>query len=82
MSKTVTIYCLDVSEGMSEKILDPSTNEEVQKLDLAKEYIQRKIAPKVSRQDGWESSTRRELPSTYPSCPLRSSRDERRNMPV
>jgi hypothetical protein len=47
MSKTVTIYCLDVSEGMNEKVLDPSTYEEVPKIDLAKEYIQRKIAPKV-----------------------------------
>jgi hypothetical protein len=48
MSRTVTIYCLDVSEGMTEKVLDPNTEEEVQKIDLAKEYIQRKISPKVS----------------------------------
>jgi hypothetical protein len=49
MSRTVTIYCLDVSEGMTEMVSDPSTGEEVQKIALAKEYIQRKIAPKVGR---------------------------------
>jgi hypothetical protein len=47
MSRTVTIYCLDVSEGMGEKIPDPTTGDEVTKIELAKEYIQRKIAPKV-----------------------------------
>jgi hypothetical protein len=48
MSRSVTIYCLDVSEGMAELVPDPATGEEVSKIELAKEYIQRKIAPKVS----------------------------------
>jgi len=47
MSRTVTIYCLDVSEGMAELVPDPTTGEDVSKIELAKEYIQRKIAPKV-----------------------------------
>jgi hypothetical protein len=47
MSRTVTIYCLDVSEGMAETVPDPTTGDEVSKIELAKEYIQRKIAPKV-----------------------------------
>ena len=47
MSRTVTIYCLDVSEGMAEKVPDPTTGVEIAKIELAKEYIQRKIAPKV-----------------------------------
>jgi hypothetical protein len=50
MSRTVTIYCLDVSEGMNQMIADPSTGEEVRKIDLGKEYIQRKLAPKVCNQ--------------------------------
>lgn len=47
MSRTVTIYCLDVSEGMNELVEDPQTGEPVSKLQLGKEYIQRKIATMV-----------------------------------
>lgn len=47
MAYSVTLYLLDISRGMDEVLHDEQTGRDVSKLDLGKEYIMRKLAPKV-----------------------------------
>jgi hypothetical protein len=49
MAYSNTVFLIDVSPAMSEEIFDKETGRMVSKLDLAKEYVCRKISPKVSR---------------------------------
>ena len=47
MAYSNVVFLLDVGPAMSEEVFDKETGKTVSKLDLAKEYVCRKIAPKV-----------------------------------
>jgi hypothetical protein len=47
MASTIAYYIIDVSPGMAEEVYDQETERTVSKLDLCKEYVCRKISPKV-----------------------------------
>lgn len=47
MASTIAFYIIDVSPGMAEEVYDEETGRTVSKLDLCKEYVCRKISPKV-----------------------------------
>lgn len=47
MASTIAYYIIDVSPGMAEEVYDQETGRTVSKLDLCKEYVCRKISPKV-----------------------------------
>lgn len=48
MASTIATYVLDVSAPMAEMVPDEETGRNLSKIDLCKEYVARKIAPKVS----------------------------------
>lgn len=49
MASTIATYVIDVSAPMADIVHDEETGRDVSKLDACKEYVARKIAPKVRR---------------------------------